>query len=629
MARDRRLAAGGACKGGCSAMHGGYYLGIDVYAPAACALTCRGTGSARAALVASDGTVAAQAAAPLQTWRYATDSRLYEQSSAQIWAAVVACVRDVMRASGVAREHVRGLGFDATCSLVVTDREGASVAVTPSSVRGADDATDRNVILWADHRAEEEAARINATKHMVLDYVGGTMSLEMEMPKVLWLQQRMDPHAFARCEFFDLPDYLTFRATDARARSHCSLVCKCAFVPPGVAGSTLGWQPDFLEQIGLGALAGADGRYAALGGIPGAGGLVLTGGMPVGAGLSETAARELGLLPHTPVASALIDAYAGWIGTVAAQDDSHTSPHAALADSPARLVAIAGTSTCYCIQSEDGVHVPGVWGPYKNAVFPHMWMNEGGQSSTGQLLDFVLETHPAYADVAAEARTRHCSVYAVLEESLAAQMAAAQLPVDSPASYIWLVRHMHLYPDLYGNRSPLADPSLRGMLAGISLDTSRADLARRYVLTLEAIALQTRHILSEMNRSGHVIDAIYLSGGGQARNLVYAHLVADACGVRVQLPPEGSANVVTGSAVLGRLAADVTSALAGTERASHAVVATQEQAGRVAGEYADALWSAMEEMTPAGTSIYPAQNRARKALLDAKYKVRKKVFSQH
>jgi ribulose kinase len=56
-------------------------------------------------------------------------------------------------------------------------------------------------------------------------------------------------------------------------------------------------------------------------------------------------------------------------------------------------------------QSKEGVFVEGVWGPYKaskllhsspfllmdmqDAVFPGWWMNEGGQSSTGQV-------HPTY-----------------------------------------------------------------------------------------------------------------------------------------------------------------------------------------------------------------------------------------
>jgi ribulose kinase len=36
--------------------------------------------------------------------------------------------------------------------------------------------------------------------------------------------------------------------------------------------------------------------------------------------------------------------------------------------------------------------------------------------------------------------------------------------------------------------------------------------AHRLSLVLQAIALQTRHILDEMNSKGHVIDSIYMSG---------------------------------------------------------------------------------------------------------------------
>ena len=50
-------------------------------------------------------------------------------------------------------------------------------------------ASDRDVIMWMDHRAARQADVINSTRHQVLDYVGGSISLEMQMPKLLWLKE--------------------------------------------------------------------------------------------------------------------------------------------------------------------------------------------------------------------------------------------------------------------------------------------------------------------------------------------------------------------------------------------------------------------------------------------------------
>ena len=43
----------------------------------------------------------------------------------------------------------------------------------------------RNVIVWMDHRAVEQADRINTLHSPVLQFVGGAVSPEMQPPKVL------------------------------------------------------------------------------------------------------------------------------------------------------------------------------------------------------------------------------------------------------------------------------------------------------------------------------------------------------------------------------------------------------------------------------------------------------------
>jgi ribulose kinase len=45
-------------------------------------------------------------------------------------------------------------------------------------------------------------------------------------------------------------------------------------------------------------------------------------------------------------------------------------------------------------------------------------MNEGGQSSTGQLIDFVMSTHPAYPKLLAEAEKTGKNPFVLLGERL-------------------------------------------------------------------------------------------------------------------------------------------------------------------------------------------------------------------
>ncbi|KZS92619.1 Pentulose kinase [Sistotremastrum niveocremeum HHB9708] len=536
---------------------GPLYVGIDV-----------GTGSVRAGLYTASGTLLGQSTKETKTWRSESDHRVFEQSTTDIWEAICHCVKESLAVAGASKDDVAGIGFDATCSLAVTDDEGEPICVTEG--KGCGESGERNIVLWADHRAEEEAELINSTGSIVLDYVGGTMSLEMEIPKILWLKKHMTPQNFHRCQFFDLPDYLTYRATNSTTRSSCSLVCKCSFLPQS------GWQPDFFEKIGLGELV--EGRYKQIGE-----GEVLTAGKPVGKGLVEGAAEQLGLNVGTPVGSAVIDAYAGWIGTIGAQ-----SRH--------RLAAVAGTSTCHLVQSPNAVSVTGVWGPYRDAIFPGWWMNEGGQSSTGQLIDFMMKTHPAYQKLLQTSKAANISPFDWLENELKRQKEEKNV-----ASLTELTKDLHIYPDLHGNRSPIADPKMRGSIMGLALDDNLSDLAKKINVTLEAIALQTRHIVDEMNSRGHSISEIYMSGG-QAKNKPLMQLFADVCSVPVILPFSHSTAVVLGSAMLGRYAAELTGA----------------KAGELSKER---LWEIMVEMTPPGTVVTPSASQKENRLLGAKYKI--------
>jgi FGGY-family pentulose kinase len=172
-------------------------------------------------------------------------------------------VRRTLENKKISPSLVHGIGFDATCSLSLFSAKTDE----PVSVTGPDFDTDRNVILWLDHRADKETDIINATDHNVLRYVGGKMSIEMEIPKILWLKNNMPEAKFSDCRFFDLVDALTHIATGGHSRSFSSMVCKQAYLPKGVDGSTKGWQEDFLQQVGLGELC--EQEFDRIGGVNG------------------------------------------------------------------------------------------------------------------------------------------------------------------------------------------------------------------------------------------------------------------------------------------------------------------------------------------------------------------------
>lgn len=150
-------------------------------------LTPSGTGSGRACLVDSNGKLIADHSEETQTHRSPSDHRIFEQSTSDIWGALAKCSKKILSESGIDPSQVKGVGFDATCSLAVVNRSGKPMSVSRNSTKSNDEENDANlgsegewnVVLWADHRAEEEADAINASGEGVLAFVGGTMSVSL------------------------------------------------------------------------------------------------------------------------------------------------------------------------------------------------------------------------------------------------------------------------------------------------------------------------------------------------------------------------------------------------------------------------------------------------------------------
>ena len=474
----------------------GLYLGIDV-----------GSTSARAGLFDRTGTLRGVGREGFETW---TDGPRVEQSSSDIWRAVGGAVRAALAEAGAQPNDVRGVGFDAACSMVVLDREGRPVSVG--------DHPERDVIVWMDQRAVDQAHRINGGDHAVLRYVGGRISPEMQTPKLLWLREQR-PQSYGRAaHFFDLADFLTFRATGNATRSLCTLTCKWTYLAHEDR-----FDPGYFQDIGLGDLA-ADG-FARIGSH------AVRPGTPIGGGLANDAAAHLGLVPGTPVAAGLIDAHAGGLGTVGAPGGSPTE----------RMAYVFGTSACTMSSSAQPVFVPGVWGPYHSAMIPGLWLNEGGQSAAGAAIDRLIEGHPARDE--AQALAGNASLTAWLADE------AARRAPDDPSA---LAGELIVVPDFLGNRAPFADPSRRAVIAGLGMEMGVNALLALYVAGLCGIGYGLRQIIAAQGEQGLNVNEIVVSGGAGSDPTV-RRILADSAAVAIATP-ETSEPVLLGAAILGTLA---------------------------------------------------------------------------
>lgn len=243
-----------------------------------------GTGSTRTALVDSNGKIVAVSVAEIKTFQ-SSEGHL-EQSSGNIFDGICQCVTEVMKKCP-APELLKGIGVCATCSLVAIDVNGEPVSVSLSGRQ------EQNVILWMDHRAKIEAELINRTQHEILKFVGGQVSLEMEVPKLLWLKRNLRENFDKVKHFFDLPDFITWKLTGVNTRSICSLVCKWNY-----DAINSKWCEDFLQQIDLTEVI--SNNFERLGNRVQAPGEIIEGG------LSPEIAKLFGLSPGIAVASSMI-----------------------------------------------------------------------------------------------------------------------------------------------------------------------------------------------------------------------------------------------------------------------------------------------------------------------------------
>ena len=427
--------------------------------------------------------------------------------------SMTAAIREALAAAhtaeGVMPDDIAALGVDFTaCTMLPVDEAGTPLCLDPAF------AADPHayVKLWKHHGATREADEINALAaargESWLPSYGGTVSCEWMLPKILETLRKAPTVFEAAHRFTEAADWISLLLTGEETHA-------AAFA--GYKGLWHGGQypsDEFLSALDP-ALKGLIGgkispRVDPVGGIAGR--------------LNGRGAALTGLPEGTPVALPMIDAHAALpaLGMTRAGD----------------LTVILGTSTCHILNAAEAREVTGICGYVQDGVIPSLCTYEAGQAAVGDCFDwFVKYCVPAiYTEAAREAGV---SIHAYLRT-----LAEKKAPGESGIVALdWW----------NGNRSILVDPTLTGVITGLTLASRPEDIYRALI---EATAFGTRVIVEQYGSFGIPISRVMAAGGIARKDPLMMQIYADVLNIPLAVSTATQAGAL-GSAVYAAVAGGI------------------------------------------------------------------------
>lgn len=424
-----------------------------------------GTSSVKAVLIDGQGTLRASASAsyPLQL----PAPGHAEQRPQDWWKALGSVTRQLLSTDPSLRDQVRAVGIGAQlCGCLLVDATGEPL---------------HPCLIWMDTRSAPIARRITAGGPRVAGYgvfrlidwlylANGAPNLSGKDPltKMLWLRENC-PELWARsARVLDVKDWLIHQLTGEFTTT--ADAAQLTWLMNNRLGQR-DWSDRHLRRFDLSRarlpnIIDADARAGSL---------------------SLRAAEHLGLPVGIPVAGGVGDVNAC---ALAAGDQQDRAYHLYLGTS-------MWVAAHYPRRRVDPFHgIATVCAAHRDRF---LWV--ATQECAGAAVTWAAEAfgfgHGAQA----------------LRE-LDACAAGAQQGADGPLFAPWL----------FGERVPVDNPHLRGALTGVSLRSSRADIARA---VLAGVALNTRWALDHAERNLPALRPSIPMMGGGANSAVWVQLVAD------------------------------------------------------------------------------------------------------
>ena len=442
-------------------------IGIDI-----------GTSGCKAALFDLDGQVLGQAEETYPV--YYPQPGWAEQDPDHWWTGACRALRRLLPEASVEPGRVAGIGVAGqSWSAVLIDQDGHALGRTP---------------IWMDTRARDccDAATARLGENRIFAVGGNALNPSYTLPKLLWYQQQFPEMMDSADKVLQSNGYIVYRLTGSVSQD-LSQGYGYAFFDMQKGA----WDKPLAQDFGV--------RVSLLPDI-----------VPchqVVGHVTETAARQTGLLPGTPVVAGGLDAACGTLGAGVFRS-GQTQEQGGQA---------GGMSICMDRMAADKRLI------LSRHVVPGLWLLQGGTVGGGGILRWMRDEF--FAQEALLAKEQHGSVYHQMDR-------AAEGIAAGCDGLVFL-------PYMAGERSPIWDPDARGVFFGLDYAKTRAHMIRA---GMEGTAFALRHNCETAEAAGAAINDLHAMGGA-ANSEIWTQIKADVTGYTIHVPSSDTATAL-GAALL-------------------------------------------------------------------------------
>lgn len=443
-----------------------------------------GTTNVKAIIMSENGTVIACATRTNQL--IFPETNMVEQDAIAWWTNVVEILQEITKQAGTEIvKRIRGICVSSqTVTLLPVDKNGMPL---------------RNALIWMDSRSTSELNYIVDSigiDHLI-SIIGAQPDVAFLPNKILWFR-RNEPELFAKTyQILQVSSFINYKLTGKMTMDIDQAVrCQCLDL------KSLQWSKEISKVIGV------DLNTI----LPE---LKLT--TEIIGTVSNKAAAQTGLISGIPVVAGASDALASMFATgISTLGEAGES---------------SGTTSLLFVGSDhrSSPNIPVVTKPCPIDGMPFVF--DAPINTSGAALKWYLDT---FGQPEKDYATQHnLNLYTHLNE--------IALNSSTPGS-----NGVLFFPYLLGERAPLWNSHARGMFIGLSLDTTRADMARS---VFEGTAFALRHVMETIKASGGNASSLRITGGG-AKSRTWSLIKASMLRMPVYILDEKSGDVPFGDALI-------------------------------------------------------------------------------